>query len=187
MACLRWCAMRDRTRSTVRSTSSGPREPNYRHSAYSFRSATVAYPWHPLFGRTLQVSPFRRGKALTCIHTNERPDLCRELPNWMFDPGYCSGMMLGPPEISVDGLNELSAVLMSLGANRKRGAQSHPPRKKERDSAEKPLSQSRAARPRAGAPNSSSPSEPKHKGVSRGSGRPSAGGTGGRIEPGRRG
>ncbi|KAB2954736.1 MAG: hypothetical protein F9K19_14735 [Rhizobiaceae bacterium] len=124
---------------------------------------------------------------MTCIYTNERPDLCRELPNWMFDAGYCSGMTLGPPEISIEGLNELAAVLSSLGANRKRGAQSRPPRKKERDSTEKPISQSRAARPRAGASNSSSPSGPKHEGVGRGSGRPSAGGAGGRSGSGRRG
>jgi hypothetical protein len=62
--------------------------PNHRHSAYPFRFATIAYRWHPLFGRTLQASPFRRGKELTCIYTDERPDLCRELPNWMFDESY---------------------------------------------------------------------------------------------------
>ena len=38
------------------------------------------------------MSRFRRGKQLTCIYTDERPDLCRELPNWMFDQGYCAGM-----------------------------------------------------------------------------------------------
>ena len=48
-----------------------------------FSFCDIAYRWHPLFGRELQVSPFRRGKELTCIYTNERPDLCRELPNWM--------------------------------------------------------------------------------------------------------
>jgi hypothetical protein len=105
---------------------SGPGAPNHRHSAYRFRFATIAYRWHPLFGRKLQVSPFRRGKELTCIYTNERPDLCRELPNWMFDESYCSGMTLGAPEISIEGLNELAGVLASFGANRKGGAQSHP-------------------------------------------------------------
>ena len=64
----------------------------HRHSAYGLRFATVAYRWHPLFGRTLQVSPFRRGKALKCIYTHERPDLCRELPNWMFGKSYCAGI-----------------------------------------------------------------------------------------------
>jgi len=38
------------------------------HSAYGFRFATVAYRWHPLFGRTFRVSPFRRGKKWTCIY-----------------------------------------------------------------------------------------------------------------------
>ena len=57
---------------------------NTRHSAYSLRSATIAYPWHPLFGRTLQVAPFRRGKDLKCIYTEERRGFSREVPNWMF-------------------------------------------------------------------------------------------------------
>jgi hypothetical protein len=108
----------------------------HRHSAYGLRFATVSYRWRPLFGRTLQVSPFRRGKALTCIYTHERPDLCRELPNWMFDEGYCVGLTLGPPEISIDGLDELAAVLALLSAHRNQGAHSRPLNEKERDGAE---------------------------------------------------
>src|SRR5262245_47307113 len=126
--------------------------PNARHSTYRFRSATVGYRWHPLFGRTLQVSPFRRGKELTCIYTDERPDLCRELPNWMFDESYCSGMTLGEPEIGIDGLNELADVLALLNANRRQGAQSSPSRKREVDRAEKPSPRSSTARSRAGTP-----------------------------------
>ncbi|WP_268815154.1 hypothetical protein [Sinorhizobium medicae] len=38
------------------------------------------------------------------IYTDERPDLSRELPNWMFDERYCGEMRLGPPEISIAGL-----------------------------------------------------------------------------------
>ena len=82
-----------------------------RHSGYSFRYATIAYRWHPLFGRTLQVSRSRRGKDLTCIYTDERPDLARELPNWMFDESYCAGMTFGPPQVGIEALNELAAVL----------------------------------------------------------------------------
>jgi hypothetical protein len=115
----------------ARSTYSDRNADDYRHSAHRFRFATIAYRWHPLFGRKLQVSPFRRGKELTCIYTNERPDLCRELPNWMFDESCCSGMTLGPPEISIEGLNELAGVLASFDANRKGGAQSHPSKRKE--------------------------------------------------------
>jgi hypothetical protein len=99
-----------------------------------------------LFGRQLQVSPFRRGKELTCIYTNERPDLCRELPNWMFDESYRSGMTLGPPEISIEGLNELAGVLASYGANRKGGAQSHPSKRKEVDRAEKSVAARQSGR-----------------------------------------
>ena len=77
------------------------------------------------------MSPFRRGKELTCIYTDEPPDLCRELPNWMFDQGYCAGMTLGPPEISIEGLNELAVVLDLFD-----GAQSRPSKPREKDGAE---------------------------------------------------
>jgi len=145
------------------------------------RFATIAYRWQPLFGRTLQVSPFRRGKALTCIYTHERPDLCRELPNWMFDESYCVGIKLGPPEISIEGLNELAGVLAAFGTNRKQSAQSHPSNKKEKSGAEEPVSKSRAARSRAGTPNLSGPGGAKHhEGTGRSPGRSSAGGSGNR-------
>jgi hypothetical protein len=39
-----------------------------RNSAYGLRFAMVAYRWNPLFGRRLQVSPFRHGKELMCIY-----------------------------------------------------------------------------------------------------------------------
>ena len=151
---------------------------NQRHSAYSLRFATIAYRWHPLFGRTLQVSPFRRGKALTCIYTHERPDLCRELPNWMFDKRYCIGMALGPPEISIEGLNELAGVLAAFGTNRKRSAQSRPSNKKEKSGAEKPVSRSRAARSRAGTQKLSGPGGAEHERIGRDLSRSSSGGSG---------
>jgi hypothetical protein len=73
---------------------------NGRHSAvFAVRGS--------LFGRALQVSRNRRGKDLTCIYTEERPDLARELPNWMFDETYCAGMSLGPAQVGVEALNEL--------------------------------------------------------------------------------
>jgi hypothetical protein len=153
---------------------------SYRHSTYGFRAARIAYPWHPLFGRTLQVSPFRRGKDLTCIYTDERPDLCRELPNWMFDEGYCAGMTLGLPEISIEGLEEFAAVLASLGANRDRGAQSRPSKKKEKDGAEQTVSQSSPARSRIGTSSSSGSGGTERKGTARSLGGSSAEGAGSR-------
>jgi hypothetical protein len=113
------------------STSSAVAAANDRHSAYSFRRATIAYRWHPLFGRTLQVSRNRRGKELTCIYTDERPDLARELPNWMFDENYCVGMSLGSPQVSIEALNEISAMLAAGSKSAKRGSPSRPSKRTE--------------------------------------------------------
>jgi hypothetical protein len=77
------------------------------------RHAKIAYRWHPLFGRTFQISPFQRGKGFVCIHTDDRPDLSRELPTWMLDESYCTGMTSGSAQVSIEGLNELAAVLAS--------------------------------------------------------------------------
>jgi hypothetical protein len=56
-----------RTHSVGRCSSSDRSGHNARHSEYSLRFATIAYRWHPLFSRTVQVSPFRRSMDLTCI------------------------------------------------------------------------------------------------------------------------
>ena len=77
----------------------------------------------------MRVSPYRRGKALTFVYTQERPDLSRELPNWMFDQAYCAGMSLGSPQVSIEGLAELAAVLASWTTNRRHGARSRPSQK----------------------------------------------------------
>ena len=156
---------------------SGASGANTRHSTYSFRCATIAYPWHPLFGRTLQVSPFRRGKDLRCIYTDERPDLCREIPNRMFDEGYCAGMKLGAPEISIKALSELAAVLGILGENRTPGARSHPSKEQEEeDSAKKSLSQPSATYSRSGTLRLGSSPEGEPEWTCRSLGRSSAGG-----------
>jgi hypothetical protein len=128
-------------------------------------------------------------KILTCIYTHERPDLSRELPNWMFDEGYCAGMTLGSPEISIEGLNEFAAVLASHGTNRKRGAQSSPSKQKEKGCAEETSSQSSSARSRAAKPQSSSAGGTKRRRADRGLGGSSAGSTegGGIDDEGRRG
>jgi len=148
---------------------------NKRHSAYSFRTARIAYPWHPLFGQTLQVSPHRRGKDLQCIYTDERPDLSRELPTWMFDEGYCAGMTLGEPQISIEGLIKFAAALAAF-ATQTLGARSHPSKRKEKDRAEKSISQPGAARSLSRTPSCRSPAVAKSQGAYRGLGRSSPGG-----------
>ena len=137
---------------------SSPGRLNTRHSAYSLRGATIAYPWHPLFGRTLQVAPFRRGKDLKCIYTEERRGFSREVPNWMFDESYCAGMALGPPQVSIDGLNELAVVLKLLGTNQASGARSRPSMKREKGRAEKkPISRANAIGSGSGSSDSPEP------------------------------
>jgi hypothetical protein len=142
------------------------------------RFARIAYPWYPLFGRTLRVAPHRRGKDLRCIYTDERPDLSRELPNWMFDESYCARMALGPPQISIGGLNKLAAVLASFGANRKPAARCRSSKTKEDSSAEKAVSKSGSVGPRAGASKSSTTIGAQPKGARRSSSGPSIEGPG---------
>jgi len=158
----------------ARFTFSGGAEANKRHSAYSFRTARIAYPWHPLCGQTLQVSSHRRGKDLQCIYTDERPDLSRELPTWMFDASYCTGMVLGEPQISTEGLLKFAAALAAF-ATQLPGARSHPSRRKEKDSAEKPISQPGAARSLSRTPSHRSPVVTKSQGAGRSLGRSSPG------------
>lgn len=148
---------------------------NKRHSAYSIRAARIAYPWHPLFGQTLQVSPHRRGKDLQCIYTDERPDLSRELPTWMFDESYCAGMVLGEPQISIEGLLKFAAALAAF-ANQTPGARSHPSKRKEKDRAEKSISQPNAACSLSQTPSRRPSAVAKSQGAYRSLGRPSPGG-----------
>jgi len=147
-----------------------------RHSAYSFRTAKIAYPWHPLFGLTLQVSSHRRGKDLLCIYTDERPDLSRELPTWMFDESYCAGMALGEPQISIEGLLKFAAVLTAF-ATQIPGARSHPSNKKEKDRAEKSISQPGAACSLSRTPSRRPSAVAKSQGSCRSLGRSSPGGS----------
>jgi len=135
-----------------------------RHSTYSLRHSTIAYRWHPLAGQTLQVSPHRRGKDLTCIYTAERPGLSRELPTWMFDQVYCKGMTLGAPQISLEGLIELAAVLALLGENHSPATRSQLSEAKEGARGQKSIPQSGAVCSRTGAANTAAPVDHQQSG-----------------------
>jgi len=113
-------------RSMADFTSSAPSAATYQHSTYALRRDTISYPWHPLFGMELQVAPFRRGKQLKQLITDQLPGYSREAPLWMFDAEYCGGMTLGSPEASIDGLTELAKLLTALRKNRKHRASSPP-------------------------------------------------------------
>ena len=49
----------------------------------------------------------------------------------MFDESYCAGMSLGAPQVSIEALNELAAVLAAGGKSPKRGSRSRPSETKE--------------------------------------------------------
>jgi hypothetical protein len=55
----------------------------------------------------------------------------------MFDESYCAGMALGPPQVSIDGLNELAVVLKLIGTTQAPGARSRPSIKREKGRAKK--------------------------------------------------
>ena len=58
----------------------------------------------------------------------------------MFDQGYCAGMTLGLPVISIEGLNELALVLGLFDRARNKSAQSRPSQPKEKGGAEQTVS-----------------------------------------------
>ncbi len=130
--------------SLAHSSSAKPHAAAVASPAAKSSSKSTAYPWHLLTGRTFQVFPYRRGKGLRCVYTDERPDLCRELPNWMFDASYCVGMKLGSPEVSIEGLNQLAAVLAELGKPCDQDPRCRSS-KKEKGHAPEPVSESNAA------------------------------------------
>ena len=153
---------------------SGRSAPKDRHSAYSIRRARIAYRWHALFGRTLQVSYNRRGKDLTCIYTDERPGLTRELPNWMFDENYCAKMSFGAPQVSIEALNELARVLATGGKAASRGSRSRSSKPREAIRAQHKELGQKTARAESRAAEDYVASASEHERIDRSVGRPSA-------------
>jgi hypothetical protein len=112
----------------------------------------------------VQVSHFRRGRKLKTIHTDLQPGYSREAPNWMFDQSFCAGMTEGPPEISIEGLNELAKLLASFGKPRKRRGLSFSSNPKERRRAEKKMWRSSAAQARSEQTSAAIPAGEEHEG-----------------------
>ncbi|WP_375779028.1 hypothetical protein ACE103_08295 [Bradyrhizobium sp. ma5] len=76
----------------------------------------------------------------------------------MFDDSCCAGMALGPPQVSIEGLNELAVVLKLLGTNQASGARSRSSTKREKGRSEKkPISRADATRPGSGSSDSPDP------------------------------
>ena len=84
------------------------------HSAHVAFRARVHYPWHPSFGRDLDVlyRESRRGEA---VHVCLMPDGTGEVvPVWMFDSVACASMARGMPRASVKALELARAILDEL-------------------------------------------------------------------------
>ncbi|QCO08912.1 hypothetical protein D9623_02535 [Azospirillum brasilense] len=97
------------------SSCSGAAERTERYSAYSFESARVEYPWHPLYGKTLRVVNRTVRGGHPVLWLEERPGTARELPAWMCDAAYCLDMAaLGPPQATIIAFGALAAVLSDL-------------------------------------------------------------------------
>jgi hypothetical protein len=60
---------------------------------------------------SLRVAPHRRGKDLQCIHTDERRDLSRGLPTWMFDESFPARYSLGNSASDTERVFSTSATL----------------------------------------------------------------------------
>lgn len=68
----------------------------------------------------------RRG-ADDVVLVEERAGFLRELPAWMCDAAACAAMTLGPPAVSIDALQTLSAILLDRSENHRSGASSGSP------------------------------------------------------------
>ena len=77
----------------------------------------------------------------------------------MFDQAYCVGMTLGTPQISLEGLAELAAVLTLLGETQSPATRSRLSKVKEGIRAKKSISQSGAICPRTEAPDAATSSD----------------------------
>ena len=88
---------------------------NKSHTAHYHGSVTVHYPWHPLFGKALEVGYYQdneNGALLKC----KTPDgIWMMVPQWMTDKQSCMSMKeVETPNISIIALQNLSSLLKRL-------------------------------------------------------------------------
>ena len=88
-----------------------------RHSAYRSQFVVIEYRWHPLYGKRLRISRRSARAQSTTIDVEVRPGLSRELPAWKCEASACSAMSLGPPQVSINALIQLRAVLTDRSTN----------------------------------------------------------------------
>lgn len=86
------------------------------HNAYVFSFATVRYRWHPLFGCQVRVAGVIGEGKSKIIRIEAPAGINGEIPAWMVEIEQCAKMSIGPPEVSLDRLVELSVYLRSLSS-----------------------------------------------------------------------
>ncbi|MGA3402117.1 MAG: recombinase family protein [Acetobacteraceae bacterium] len=88
----------------------------------------VAYRWHPLHGERLRLYQRTRRDGREILYLEVRAGVSREVPAWMCDAAACAAISVGPPEIGIDALNELRAVLTAhLPDSARRRTSNHSP------------------------------------------------------------
>ncbi|MBV9916066.1 MAG: hypothetical protein JO153_06130, partial [Solirubrobacterales bacterium] len=129
-------------RSTAALLRGGAQRPSREsHSADQTERVTIHYPWHPLFGQSIEVLPRGRRSGtqlLSCVGV----EAISAVPAWMTDAASCVGMIAGPAQISIEALIELRTLIDSLG---RLGHGPSRPTEEENDEAQEQESASAAA------------------------------------------
>jgi len=84
------------------------------HTAHIELSAVVRYPWHPAYGKQIEIHyrEMRRGEdVFVCTVA---ADAGVVIPAWMFDAVQCVHMTAGAPRVSLEALKELQSILTEL-------------------------------------------------------------------------
>ena len=80
--------------------------------------ATVAYAWHPWFGRSVVIHDLMvrsSGVFARCRLDGAASGALQEIPRWMLDPGACSPMRaMAVPVVSLPALATLAALLSEV-------------------------------------------------------------------------
>ena len=82
-----------------------------RDSAYRSHLATIVYSWHPLHREQFRVVQRSGRGGEEILYLEARVGISREVPGWMCDASACAALSVGKPQIGVEALNELRAVL----------------------------------------------------------------------------
>ena len=85
------------------------------HTAHYHGKVTVFYPWHPLFGKELEVAHYQDNEKGLFIKCKMPDDTWVMMSQWMTDEQYCKSMKeVETPTLSILALENLSSLLKRL-------------------------------------------------------------------------